>query len=172
MSDLQLQAEITLLAQKLRSIGEHGRKASKAAFQEAGGILIAAIQARAPVSDKVHYRYSTPKISGKARAPKGSGRRVASYAPGNLKRSFKVLPFRRTNAVFIGPKVAKGNATGSFVGVRTDAYYAGMVEAGTRRTPARRFVAAAEQAAGGQTLRFAAELIRRQIQFHAKTKGL
>ena len=169
MSDVQLmQAEINVLVTKLNALGEHARKASKEAFQQAGGILIAAIQGRAPVSDRPHHRYAP----GARRAANGAGKRVATYAPGNLRRSFKILPLRRTLAVFVGPKVAKGNATGSFVGVRTDAYYAGMVEAGTKRMSGRHFVAAAETAAGGPTLRFASELLKRHINSFAQKQGL
>ena len=36
-----------------------------------------------------------PKISGKPRAPKGSGTVVATYKPGNLRKSVQTLRFRR-----------------------------------------------------------------------------
>lgn len=169
MSDIQLmQAEVTALVTKLEAIGYHGRKASKDAFRQAGGILIAAIQGRAPVSDKPHYRYA----SGTRRAAPGAGKRIATYAPGNLRRSIKILALRRTNAVFIGPKLAKGSASGTFAGARTDAFYAGMLEAGTRRMAGRYFVATAEVAASAQTLRFASELLRRSINSFANKQGL
>lgn len=169
MSDVQLmQAEIGVLVAKLEAIGDHGRKAAKAAFKDAGSILIAAIQGRAPVSDRPHYRYAS---SGRRAAP-GKGKRVATYAPGNLRRSFKILPLRRTQAVFIGPKVAKGSASGTFVGARTDAFYAAMVEFGTRRMAGRYFVTTAEVAAGAQTLRVATELLRRAVNSHAQKQGL
>lgn len=170
MSEIQLmQAEVTALVKKLESVGEHGRKASRDAFRQAGGLLVSAIQGRAPVSDRPHYRYAP---SGSRRAKKGSGKRLATYVPGNLKRSFKILTFRRSEAVFVGPKLAKGNAVGRFVGARTDAYYAGMVEAGTRRMSGRYFVSQAEAAAGQQTLRAAAELLRREIDNHITKIGL
>jgi len=169
MSDIQLQAEITDLMRKLKSVGNHGRKAAKEAFTDASGILIAAIQGRAPISDAPHHRYSTPKIGNRSRAPRGMGKKVATYMPGNLKRSFKVLPFRRSSAVWIGPKVAKGNPSGVFSGLRTDAYYAAMVEFGTRRTSAQPFVRPAVAAGGSTTLRIATVALKKKLEQFTKS---
>jgi len=163
--DRELEAEIGALMKKLYSVSDTAKKRSQSAFKEAAPILISAIQARAPQSDAPHYRYDTPKIANKLRAPNGSGKIVATYMPGNLKRSFKTLVFRRSAAVFVGPKVDKRGSGGVFAGARADGYYAqwmeyGAPEAGIAPVP---FVRPAVDAAGAQTLRFASELLRREI---------
>lgn len=59
------------------------------------------------VSTKEHYRYKTPKLSGRLRAPNGQGIRVARYVSGNLKNSIIDIADRkknlRTGRVIIGP---------------------------------------------------------------------
>lgn len=164
--DAQTQAEINNLIRQLRKVSDTAKKQSQAAFKEAAGPLISAIQSRAPQSEKAHHRYSTSKLSGKIRAPKGMGNIVATYQPGNLKRSFKTLTFRNSAAVFIGPKLGKGNNKGVFAGGRTDGYYAHWVEYGApaQSVPAQPFVRPAVDAAGGLTLRIASELLKREIE--------
>lgn len=103
-------------------------------------------QARAPVGSVVHKRYSTPKVNRALRAPKGMGQVVATYNPGNLRGAVRTLHFRRAvNAVFVGPKIAKGGGKGTFGPNRPDAYYAHMVEHGTIHTPAKPFMLPAAQ---------------------------
>lgn len=170
--DAQLQREINDLIRKLQGLSKEVKKDSQDAFQEAAGPLVSAIKARAPQSEKPHYRYGTAKIAGGIRAPKGSGQIVATYMPGNLQRSFKTLKFRRSAAVFIGPNLAKGNKTGLFAGARTDAYYAHMVEFGTATTPPQPFVRPAVAAAGGITLRLATELLKRKIESYARANAV
>jgi hypothetical protein len=163
--DRELAEEIASLKRKLFSISETAKKQSQKAFKEASPILISAIQGRAAQSEAAHYRYDTPKVSNKLRAPNGSGRIVATYMPGNLKRSFKALIFGRSAAVHVGPKLDKRGSGGVFSGGRVDGYYAhwmeyGAPEAGIKPTP---FVRPAVDAAGMTTLRFAAELLKREI---------
>lgn len=160
------QREINDLIKALRKVSETAKKQSQNAFREAAGPLISAIKARAPQSEKAHSRYSTSKLSGKVRAPKGGGNIVATYQPGNLQRSFKTLTFRKSAAVFVGPNLAKSNKKGVFAGARTDAYYAHWVEFGApaQNIPATPFVRPAVDAAGDLTLRLASELLKREIQ--------
>lgn len=164
----ELQSELNTLIRTLQGLTPAATKQSKKLLTEAAGPLVAAIQGRAPVSDKPHKRYKSSK--GTKRAPKGTGQVVATYYPGNLKRSFGVLRFRRSKAVFVGPK-ATGNS-GDFRGRRADGYYAHMVEFGTKKASATPFVAPAVNAVGGTVLRFATELFRREILTYAKSKGL
>ena len=160
-----IQGEVSELMRKLRAVSNNAKKASQGVFKEAAGTLIAAIKARAPISEKAHSRYDTPKASGRIRAPRGQGRIVATYNPGNLARSFRTLTFRQSAAVFVGAKLEKGNSTGLFSGARTDGYYAHWMEYGApgAGVPAQPFVRPAVDAAGGITLRFAAELLKREI---------
>lgn len=80
------------------------------------------------------YRYSTAKVfGGGPRAPKGSGTVIATYHPGNLEKSIRMLTFRKSPDIFIGPKAHKQNSRGEF-GLdesRVDPYYAHMVHNGT-----------------------------------------
>lgn len=159
------QSEVSELMRKLRAVSDNAKKKSQTVFKEAAGPLVSAIRARAPMSEKAHSRYSTPKASGRIRAPHGQGRIVATYNPGNLARSFKTLTFRQSAAVFVGAKLAKNNNTGLFSGARTDGYYAHWMEYGAPGAgiPAQPFVRPAVDASGGLVLRFAAELLKREI---------
>lgn len=85
----------------------------------------------APRSDKIHYRYSTPKLLKGRRAKRGSAKayRIA-YHPGNIKKSLQVLTFSRDKSgVYVGPKRGK-SAGGREFGRNTrtaDGYYAQMI---------------------------------------------
>lgn len=85
----------------------------------------------APRSNKVHYRYSTPKLIKGRRAKRGSAKayRIAYY-PGNLKKSLQVLTFRRDKSgVYVGPKRGKGEASREYGRTirNSDGYYAQMI---------------------------------------------
>ena len=56
------------------------------------------------------------------------------YKPGNLLNSIKLMKFKRSNSIFVGPKtVRQKKKRGTFgPGRRQDPYYAGFVEFGTR----------------------------------------
>ena len=58
----------------------------------------------------------------------------AIYKPGNLLDSIKLMKFKRSNSIFVGPKtIRQKKKTGTFgPGSRQDPYYAGFVEFGTR----------------------------------------
>lgn len=76
-----------------------------------------------------HYRYKRLP-NGQKKAAKGQGVKIATYKRGNLKKSIKILSFRRaTRSIFIGPRYGKRGATGIFGANRTkvDGYYAHMV---------------------------------------------
>lgn len=164
--DAQTQRELNHLIKQLHKVSDTAKKQSQKAFKEAAGPLVSAIQARAPQSEKAHHRYNTSKLSKSIRAPKGMGNIVATYQPGNLGRSFKTLTFRRSAAVFVGAKLAKGNNKGTFAGARTDGYYAHWVEYGapSQNVPASPFVRPAVDAAGDLVLRIASDLLKREIE--------
>ena len=136
-------------------------------LSQAAAPLVEEIQARAPVSDEEHYRYSTAKASKSIRAPKGSGKVVATYTPGNLERSFNVLKFRRAkSAVFVGAKLDKSGSTGLFTGKRTDGYYLAWQEYGAPNAgiPPRPFVGPARDAVGGEVLQLAVNQFKKTIE--------
>lgn len=157
--DAQLQQDLNRVINSLRRIEPTVRKAGKADMMEAARILESAVKGRTPVGEKAHSRYAARKGR---KAGKGSGKVIATYKPGNLKKSMQRLNFRRSNAAFVGPQLKKENP---------DGYYAHMVERGTTTQAAQYFVKAAVQSAGPQTLRFATELIKRRIQAFGKNNG-
>ncbi len=128
-------------------------------------------QAQAPTGSREHFRYNTPKVLGNVRAPKGMGRVVARYKPGNLKRSVVVLRKlkRVRNAVLIGPNVSKGG--GTFGGARTQGYYAHWMEFGAQGRAARPFMRPAFEASKGQVLKRLELGLRLRHQKFAKTTG-
>ena len=168
--DAHLNKEIAAAILKLKGVSKAASRASTRALTRAAAPLVEEIQARAPVSDAPHYRYDTPKASKSIRAPKGSGKVVATYQPGNLERSFNVLKFRRSRAVFVGPKVDKGGGGGVFTGGRTDGYYGQWNEFGAPNAgiPPRPFVRPAVEAVKGEVGQIAAAELKKAIERYAK----
>lgn len=101
--------------------------------------VVDVMRQKAPKGTRIHYRYAT-KGKNVPRAAKGQGERVAKYLPGHLRGSVMMLPFKKASGVFIGPKFSKGSSKGTFGGRRFDAYYAHMVEFGTKNTMAQPFI--------------------------------
>lgn len=155
-----IQAEIDILIRKLNAVSDQAKKDSRQALGEGAKPLISAIKANAPVSDEPHSRWS-------------GGKKVATYYPGNLKRSVKKLVFRRSAAVFVGPRIKSfgaNNATGDFKGNRTDAYYAHLMEfeyglGGKRPQP---FIRPAAESVGPAALNIAAKALKRKIDAYAR----
>jgi len=130
-----IQKEIDTAVKKLNGLlKQFDRKTQQKILKPGAKMLATAAKNNIPDSDEPHFRYSTAKVFDGLRAPKGKGNVVAVYHPGNLRRSIKTLIFRKSNALFVGPKVSK-NKTGSFKGGRTDGYYAHFMEFGTVNFP-------------------------------------
>lgn len=101
-------------------------------LKEAAKPLLKAAKANVGESDEPHFRYDTPKLSRRLRAPKGKGRVVGVYYSGNLRKSIRILPLRKAKGVIVGPKVARGGRNGGiYTGARVDGYYAHWYEYGT-----------------------------------------
>lgn len=128
-----LEQELAEAIKKLRALGkEFPEKQRKKILRKAAKPLIAAARNNIPDSDEPHFRYDTPKLNGRLRAPKGQGRIVAVYYPGNLRKSIKTKTFRRSQDIFVGPKTARRSTSGKFgLGSRVDGYYAHWMEFGT-----------------------------------------
>jgi HK97 gp10 family phage protein len=151
-----IQDEINDLVRKIRAISDSAKKDSQKAFKIAAKPLIEEIQRRAPVSDEPHKRYL-------------SGQVVATYYPGNLKRSIKTLIFRRSAAVFVGPKMSQ-DSKGEFRSSKTDGYYAHLLEfeyglGGKLPQP---FIRPGAAAAGPATLRIAVRELKNTIDNYAR----
>lgn len=159
-----MQIELDSLVRKLKGMVPAVKKVAQADLLEASKILVSAMKGRAPSGIRTHKRYSTPKLVRGLRAPKGFGKVVATYKPGNLQRSFTSLKFRRSEAVFVGPAVGAKRTN--------DGYYAHMVNFGTKFQPGQHFVEATVAAAGNVTIQFAAELLKRRIEFYGKQNAV
>lgn len=156
--------EINQAIRKLNVVSSNVVKEVQEDLKQASTLVLSAIKGRVPVSDRAHSRYSTPKVVGSLRAPKGSGRIVATYQPGNLQKSFRTLTFRRSKAVFVGPKLGGVN----------DGYYAHwpefgtVTEFGTVKQPAQGYVKAAVDASGKIAADYAAKLLKRRVERYAE----
>lgn len=116
-------------------------------------------------SKRIHYRYSTPKLIKRRRAKKGSGRIVAAYMPGNLRKSIKRLNFRKSAREFIGPKLNKGSTKGVFglSATKVDGYYAAML-AGSETKFRQRFLEPALNQNAGRIVKIAEEELDKELQ--------
>lgn len=145
--DAELQREITEIGRKFRElIASLDDRTLKDVLIYAAQPLVEKASRSAPVSRKLHYRYNTPKLVRKLRAPNGKGVRVATYGPGNLGRSIQSLSFRRMKrSILVGPKLGRQKPSkGKFVSrARVDGWYAHFVEAGTKKQRAQGFLKAA-----------------------------
>jgi len=129
-----IKADVREVQKDLQNLvrGIKNKKAKKAILRDAAKPVIQTARVIAPKAARIHYRYDTPKLSGKLRAPQGLGRKVATYKPGHLAGSIKVLNVRKFfNRLFVGPLIRRrtSNTTGTFgpgTG-RFDAFYAQMV---------------------------------------------
>lgn len=103
------------------AIDEMQRKLSgpvgKDVLTKSANRLADAVKRLVPVADRPVHRYDA------------MGKKVATYYPGNLRRSMQVLDHIDSRAVFVGYKVPpRGRARGSFQGDRVDGWYAKFVE--------------------------------------------
>lgn len=129
-----IEMEVKAAIKKLRLLPrEFSKKEKRKVLRKAAKPLIQAARANIPRSSKPHYRYKTSKASSSIKAPKGKGRVIATYYPGNLSRSIRAMTFRRSSDIFVGPRVAKqGKGSGNFKGNRVDGFYANQMEFGNK----------------------------------------
>jgi HK97 gp10 family phage protein len=132
-----MKRETAQIVRNLERYASELKKEKKKFLAYAAVPLVEAAKSKAPVGSEIHYRYNRGEI-------------VAAYHPGNLKRSLQVLDLKRSQDVFVGPKVNKGSSKGEFKGRRVDAYYAHMVEFGTSKMAARPFMRPAWMATESQ----------------------
>ena len=106
------QADVQKVINKLRKLPlEYQNKALKKVLRKNAKPLIVKAKSNIPRAAKPVHRYKDGKI-------------VATYSPGNLRRSIGIIPrLRRTNAVFVGPR------TGGKL--KSDGYYGHFLELGT-----------------------------------------
>jgi HK97 gp10 family phage protein len=130
--DAKTQAEIAKIINAFNNLSKKfDKKGQQKILKKGATVIRSAVKSLAPESSDTHFRYDTGKLDKSKRAAKGSGQIVAAYEPGNFKRSIRIQLFKRSNAVFVGPVVAKGKKGGNYSGNKVDAYYAHIVEHGS-----------------------------------------
>ena len=133
---MTMEQEIEAAARTFQKLGQVVGNDVKRVCALGAYYFASAAESAAPKGSKPHKRYSTAKVNKAIRAPKGMGNVVATYMPGNLARSIRVLDLKKAkNAAFVGAKLHKGPLTGTFSGTRADGYYMHMVEGGTKHWP-------------------------------------
>lgn len=151
-----IQAEVNNAIRQLRKVSARARTEGRSALRKGARPLVIAAKSKAPVSDEPHYRYLNGEI-------------VATYHPGNLRRSIRALIFSKSDAVFVGPKIDKSGSGGVFKGARTDGYYAHMVEFGTAYQRPQPFMRPAAQEAGREALQIAVRELKAQVDKYANS---
>lgn len=172
--DAQLQQELNEISKKFtKLIRSLDNKTLDDVLSYSAQPLIRALKSGAPKSNRTHYRYDTPKLVRRIRAPNGKGVRIASYTSGNLSRSMKKLTLRRMKkAVLIGPKVNRGKTKGTFSNDRrTDGYYAHFVEKGTRKQSGQGFIRLAAASSRNEVKRRLEQSFGRLLQKQINALG-
>lgn len=141
-ADARLQFDINTLIGKLRKMDGAIQRDVKSDLKNAAAIIVTAIKASSPVGKKAHKR------------------RNLVYKPGNLRKSIRVLPLRRTRgAVVVGP-LSRGGTT--------DGYYAHMVEFGTIKMAAKPFIESAVESSYPGALTYAVTLLKHRVEKYAQ----
>lgn len=152
------QAEVNDLIKKLYKVADRAKGLAKPALRRAAKPIISAAKSKIDDSKAPHHRYK-------------DGQKIATYYPGNLRRSIAVLPLRRAKtAVLIGPRLSKaGRAGGEFKGNRVDGYYAHFVEFGTVGQSAEPYMRPAAESAGPVALSLAVKELKAEILKYSQT---
>jgi HK97 gp10 family phage protein len=157
---MTIQEEVNEAIRKLQKVSDRVKADSNTALRAGAKPIVSTAKSLAPRSKEEHYRYK-------------DGRKVATYYPGNLRRSIRVLPLRKTkSAVIIGPKLARssgGPAEGQFSGNRVDGYYAHFVEFGSLTIPPKPYMRPAATQAGPAGLRIAVTELKKAIDKYANS---
>lgn len=109
-------AEINAWADNIRrAVRDFDRTDRKKILRRGAAPTVQAAKRRTPTGTRAHKRYAGGKV-------------VATYKPGNLRKSIQVLALRKSPDVHVGPKVG-GKQGASVFGPSgpADGYYASMV---------------------------------------------
>jgi len=105
--------------------------------------VVSNLQANTPVGTRTHKRYSNGSV-------------VATYSPGNLKKSIKVLRFAGSkSAVFVGPSVGKKKPN--------DGYYARFIQFGTKFIGENRFIERGLSTSLNESLKIMTSILKSKI---------
>lgn len=100
------------------------------ALRPGARIILEEIRNQAPVGTREHAYY-TGRVKGQKKG-NGKGQKVRTMKPGNLKRSFTIMTFKRSPDLFVAPRTGKKTPY--------DGFYAPLVEFGTSKMPAQPFI--------------------------------
>jgi len=135
---MDMEAQMREVIRVLDALPSFLLRQRKEIIEAAAVPIVQAAKAAAPVSTKVHFSYNTSKLDPGTRAPKGMGTKTGTFNPGNLRDSIQILKhgkFRRSQNVFVGPKLNTRASTGNRIygGGRksVNGYYAHWLEFGT-----------------------------------------
>lgn len=113
------QPELNALYEKLKKLGAiNTPKKRRDLLRPAAQLMMDEAKKLVSRSNKPHKRYKDGVV-------------VATYYPGNLRRSLQILgnKGKLSGVIIAGPKLAKaGDSSGKFSGRRVDGWYAGIVE--------------------------------------------
>jgi HK97 gp10 family phage protein len=139
----------------------------KKILRSAAKPLIAAARSNVKDSSGIHKRYG--KLVGK-KAGKGAGSAIATYTPGNLRRSIGIIPLRKTANIYVGPR-SKRAASGVYSAGRYDGFYGVFIEYGTRRISPRPFMRPAYEATKDTVIKLIADGCRKAVDKYVKENG-
>lgn len=132
----ETQKELNDVIARVRKLYPAVQRFVKQDLSTASDVIVSALKGRTPISYKPHK--AAKKL----------------VQPGNLKKSMRRLPLRRTkNSVLIGPKFGGAN----------DGFYAPFVNKGTKFQAAQHFVEKAADASGSIAQGIAIKLIIRRV---------
>lgn len=151
----EMSREINAIMKTLNDLPLDVKKNRKAILRKAAKPLVASAQSKAPVLRSKRKVNVTLK----------NGSQL-TYYPNNLRLSLKVLNFRKSGDVFVGPKVSKRRKAGEEYGKskgKVDAFYAAMLEYGTRNMSARPYMRPAYEATKGQVIDIIAKEVTKLV---------
>lgn len=165
VANAQLSADIKKVLATLDKLPKELRgEVRKAILEKAAQPLIDAAKANAPQSDQEHFDYGK----------QGPNAQPTKYYPGNLKKSIRIIPYKKSFSVYVGPKVLKRGGKAKAYGRNernVNAFYAGFVEFGTSRSAARPYMRPAFDQSKAQVLAIAAREMQKVVrQYEQKNK--
>jgi len=156
-----LNKEVRDIMKTLAKLPIDVRKERKRILRKAAKPLVAMAQTKAPIMRSRRQVTITLKDGSKLK-----------YYPNNLRLAIRVLDFRKSADVFVGPKVTRRRKAGEEYGRsgnKVDAFYAAMIEHGTRNMTARPYMRPAYEGTKGQVIGIIRSEVEKLVaQFAAK----
>lgn len=158
---MNTQQEVNAIISSLRALNSQIAKTIKSDLKGPADFLASAIKGRTPVGARVHKRYKSGKSMLFKRMPKGSGVVVATYRPGNLRKSIKTLTkLRRVKyAQIVGANTGSGANDGYYLHFSNN----DVKMSNGKVRPGKRFVESAILAAGPAAQRAVVQILQNKL---------